>query len=44
MDLNSYRQRLENAAQALGVELTSTQVEGLLKYLQQMQRWNKHII
>lgn len=41
MDLNSYRQRLLNAAQALGVELTSTQVEVLLKYLQQMQRWNK---
>ena len=41
MGLNSYRKRLVNAAQALGVELTSTQVEVLLKYLQQMQRWNK---
>lgn len=41
MDLNSYRQRLAEAAQALGLTLASEQTETLLKYLQQMQRWNR---
>lgn len=41
MDLNSYRQRLLDAAQALGLSLDFTQTETLLKYVQQMQRWNR---
>ena len=41
MDLHSYRQRLTEAAQALGLSLDSAQKETLLKYLQQMQRWNR---
>lgn len=41
MDLNSYRQRLNDAAHALGLTLSSEQTETLLKYLQQMQRWNR---
>lgn len=41
MNLNSYRQRLLDAAQVLGIELSVEQTETLLQYLQQMQRWNR---
>lgn len=41
MDIDSFRQRLQLAAQALGVELQGAQIDTLLTYLQQMQRWNK---
>lgn len=41
MDMDGFRQRLLNAAQALGLNLMPDQIEKLLIYLQQLQRWNK---
>lgn len=41
MDIESFRQRLRQAAQALGVQLQGDHIDTLLTYLQQMQRWNK---
>ena len=41
MAIDGFRQRLAEAAQALNIELQQGQMDALLMYLQQMQRWNK---
>lgn len=41
MDMDGFRQRSLNAAQTLGLSLMPDQIEKLLVYLQQLQRWNK---
>lgn len=41
MDIDGFRQRLYLAVQALKIDLQDEQLDKLLKYLQQMQRWNK---
>lgn len=41
MDTDGFKQRLKIAAQALGLSFESEQIEKLLTYLKQMQRWNK---
>lgn len=41
MDIDGFKQRLEVAAQSLHISLQDKQLDKLLKYLQQMQRWNK---
>lgn len=39
--MDGFRQRLLQAAADLGLDLQEQQVQTLLKYLQQMQRWNR---
>lgn len=39
--MDGFRQRLIQAAADLGLDLQEQQVQTLLKYLQQMQRWNR---
>ena len=41
MDIDGFRLRIKKAALALDLSLESEQIEKLLTYLQQMQRWNK---
>lgn len=41
MDIEGFRQRLNAAAKALDLSFESEQIEKLLTYLKQMQRWNK---
>lgn len=36
-----FRERTINAAETLGVSLSAEQIDKLLSYLQQLQRWNK---
>src|SRR3546814_14122430 len=38
---NNYRQRLEAAAQLLGIVIAEKQLDALLSYLDQLQRWNR---
>ncbi len=38
---DNFRQRLQDAGQALGLELDARQTDALLAYLEQLQRWNK---
>lgn len=41
MDTKVYKQRLLQAAQQLQVPLSTEQINTLIKYLQQLQRWNR---
>lgn len=41
MDIVGFKLRLQKAAQSLEVDLVDNQIDTLLNYLQQMQRWNK---
>lgn len=41
MPVSDYLQRLDRAATALGLDLTSEQSAALLSYLEQLQRWNR---
>lgn len=41
MDINGFKQRTVDAVKTLGLSLSSAQIDTLLAYLQQLQRWNK---